>query len=174
VSVVVAVRINKNVYMGADGAVSSEDYTAQLAAPKVFKKGIVTFGCAGSLRCAQVIKHGPLPRPPAYREDSAHYVVNAIVPFLRQRFRECDAPADDFEGLVALRSRIFEITPKTFSVIEIKEEYAATGSGYLLALGSLASTTKMVDAERRVLRALVATARHCPSVSEPFYVTRVR
>ena len=173
-SVIVAVVENRRIRMGSDGAISSEDYIAELREPKIFRFGKVLMGCAGSLRCAQVIKHGPSPRPPTYREGSAHYIITGIVPAIRQIFRETDAPMDDFEALVGFRDRIFEITPRTFAVIEIKEDYAATGSGYLVALGSLASTMTMKDGERRLLRALTATAKHCPTVSEPFYTTLLR
>lgn len=163
------------VYLGGDSAITAGDTKWCLNEPKVFlsedrKMGI---GYAGLLRIGNVLKYKF--KIPKLRRDINKYIYKDFVDALRECFKANGISIDgdgDFQVLVAVKGKLFSID-EGFGVSEIRDKFAAIGSGTDYALGSLFSTMGQ-DPNGRVMAALEASAHFSTNVGAPFYVEKVR
>lgn len=164
---IVGITQNKKVYMGADSAISTEEYIGRLANSKILKKKGLLIGGAGSSRCWTLIKTNLFPRVRQRKESAIDYVESAVVSGIRKIIKENGAPLEGYTFLIGYRGKLFEVM-EDWGVCEYMENYAAIGSGYLPCLGSLYTTQHWKDPVKRINVALQASAKFIPSVEAPF------
>lgn len=165
------------VYIGGDSAISHGTHVRVMSNSKVYKRGEVVFGGAGSWRAIQIVAHEMQIPPVIEGQSPREYVMHGVVDCLREALKwnghtHKDRKPEDFAGqvLVGFRGHLFEIDPE-FAVVEYPEKYVAIGSGSKYALGSLASTQgSSLTPEERVLLALDISARFDAFVKPPFEV----
>jgi ATP-dependent protease HslVU (ClpYQ) peptidase subunit len=179
---IVGVENDNRVYIGGDSALSWFDTITSLHdAEKIFSVGPIIFGCCGSPRLAQLIRYGLKVPPHARNVDDAKYIVIDVVDAIRKLLKKKGSLFHQAEGdidqlpwssmLIGYRGHLYEIEDN-FQITRTKDGYNAIGSGGSIALGTLYATRKhkKLSPEKRVLRALHASAHHSPFVQAPFYV----
>ena len=166
---------NGKVYMGADRAQSSHNWTQPTIVPKVFKNGQYLIATCGSIRMHNLLQFGFT--PPIYHENEDElksFMVNKFIKSVIELFKANSWGGDKHrpdvaEGgsfMVGVAGHLFEIS-SDFQIRENMDLYATNGSGAEYALGSLFSTYSH-DPESRVRLALQSAAKFSPTVSEPF------
>lgn len=137
--------------------------------PKVFRHGAYVVAIAGSSLAHNVIAHGAAWTPPPAKGDVMRHLVSVVVPEIRKVMADAQWPADhSINMLVAARGQLFEVA-HDLCVSQPRSGYAATGSAWQVALGSL-FTSAHEDARERVMLALRAAAAHTPFVRGPYRV----
>jgi len=163
---------DRKVYMGADSAISTEEFVGRIVTPKIFKKKGLLIGGAGTSRCWTLIKNNLFPRVRQKKELAIDYIESAVVSGIRKVIKESGAPLEGYSFLIGYRGSLFEVTDD-WGVCEYIENYAAIGSGYLPCLGSLYTTRHWKDPVKRINVALEASAKFVPSVEGPFIVESI-
>lgn len=104
-------------------------------------------------------------------KDSLEYVVRHLVPSMQKVMANAVVGADDKLNVVlGYGGRLFEIQ-SDFSVLEPTDHYAAVGSGYTYALGSLHTTRNMaVSPPDRITLAIEAAIEHSAFVGGPILI----
>jgi len=180
-SVVVAIKKENKVYMGADSQVSKGGTRLSLSNPNNYKvwkvKGVENclMGSVGNLRDACVIRimHGLVREIDAIKGDiDFEYVVGRIVPLIKEELTDYgylkkDALFDGFDSsfLFAYEDKLFYINSDA-SVIEI-DDCIAIGSGSNEAIGSLITSSNEEDCEQRIVKAIKSSAAHDIYVDYP-------
>ncbi len=179
-SVVVAIKKDNVVYVGADSQVTCGGTKASLSNPNNYKiwpvKGVdhCLMGAVGELRDACVIRtmDGLVDRLDAIDGLVDYdYVVNVIEPLIREvlhsrKFLPDDDPYSCM-GTVFLfvyQDKIYTI--EAGAVIE-HDDYTAIGSGSSEAMGSLNSTEFEENPNTRIIKAIKASAGHDLYVGYP-------
>lgn len=173
------------VVLAADSAFSGSCDVDVTLVPKVWVVELrdgthVGVGTAGNPRVAQVARwctpwgdlFGPGPD-----EEAVGWLVQTLIPVMRAIFAEHDVPTNegtpgtiDADMLLAVRGRLFAVHA-AWQVHEV-EPFAATGSGFQVALGALHALRRSRCPEPW-LAALEASARFVPGVSPPFVTVTV-
>lgn len=164
----VGVEAQGGVWMAADSKIGNTHYCDVTADVKLVPIGgnpRMVFGASGLPRVAAAIALIRAPRRP--RTDTDYSYVCRTLEAILADLRASETPLE-LALVVGYHGRIYEID-SALSVTRSVYGYAATGSGYPYALGSLASTSG--DAKKRAVSAVAAACRHCPTVGEPI-VTR--
>jgi len=169
---IVGIAQDRKVYMGADSAISTEDFVGRLANPKIFQKKGLLIGGAGSSRCWTLIKTNLFPRVRHKKELAIDYIESAVVSGIRKVVKENGGPMEGYTFLIGYKGKLFEVMDD-WGVCEYLENYAAIGSGYLPCLGSLYTTQHWKDPVKRIRMALEASAKFVPSVEGPFIIESV-
>ena len=167
------------VYLGADSAGSTDDFTSTRKEPKAFKVGHFGFAYTTSFRMGDLLHYSFTPPPFTVGEITIDkYMRTLFVDEVRATFElggfgTIDKDGSDVGGdfLVAFKGRLFAIL-SDFQVAEHRTEYYADGSGAHFAFGSLFSTSTSKPKER-VLMALQSATKFSPSVSGPFTIITV-
>ena len=146
--------------------------------PKVFKIGDAIVGYSGSYRMGQIIQYqAPHLDKLLCIQDPLRHLVNEWIPKVQELLTQAKQSKLDnsvqISGgcfLLGYMGRLFSVE-ENFSILESDDNYAAYGSGYLYALGSLHSTirTKLTP-KKRVMFALEAAAHHNGGVAGPFTI----
>lgn len=138
--------------------------------PKVFNKKGVLFGFTSSYRFGQILEHGlqdpVVPENPA---DVYRWLITVLVPDIKAALKD-----SDYEGggncLIGVRGQLWELQTD-FSVLRSVKGYAAVGSGYEYALGSLTTSFNLLPAipmpanyEAMVKQAIAVAGTFSPSV----------
>jgi len=176
---IVGLKTEKGIYIGGDSAIASDENLIQtMADPKVWKKGQFIFGYAGTLRVGQVIKYN-LKIPPVNNREPTEYMVTAFVDAMRKILKKAGAAREEHKEeeqsnqfLVGFRGHLFEID-SVYSVCEIADEFVSIGSGTEYALGSL-HTTKDLDPDYRIQKALEASSHFSSWVAPPFHTVKLK
>lgn len=184
---IVGVEHRGKVIMGADAAATTGNYSfTQIATEKVWVSGIYIFGSCGSFRINQLLRYQMnIPQAlPHDERDVDEFMVTDFMDAAKQCLAEhgmvenhhnVDTIADDSDFLVGVRGRLY-LVAMDFSVIRSATGYAATGSGYDLALGALYAVSNITNApapRTRVQLALEAAAAHNAAVAPPFTILEV-
>lgn len=159
---VVAITDGNTVFMGGDRATTGDDCIVDLPHPKVWRRGGVTFGCAGQVAQLQRLRYeAPFPRFRGGVPD--RYVGARLAPALRKFFGSEDI---DIDILIGVRGRLFALDC-VFSFTDVGPEWAI-GSGGAAARAALACTTGEDDPQTRIAHALNVATLVCNSVRGPF------
>jgi ATP-dependent protease HslVU (ClpYQ) peptidase subunit len=119
---------------------------------KVWAKGDVLFGGAGSFRSIEVAK--------SYNETEPNQIMAHMLKAELQ---------DDWSLLVVTRKAIYEISPH--GAIELSDPYGAIGGASSIGLGALAAISKFpLTARDMVARALDAGWSHSMKCAKPFKI----
>lgn len=155
------------VYIGGDSCACDTDSVVVRRDPKVFRtNGGLLLGFCGSYRLGQVVRyHMPAFDPTPYSAFEA--MVTQFVPALRATVEKHGVDEDDWSLLVAYNGGLFEVCDD-YQVGESADGFAAIGSAYTYALGSLHSTAG--HPERRIRKALSAAVRFSKTVLPPFLI----
>lgn len=170
------------VYIGGDSlSGESTSHNKQLVTtPKVLRLpkpryGLseIIVGYSWSWRIGNLLEHAlDLPDHKvrwAGSRDPIEYIVRHFVPAAQKVMAEAAVgPDDKLNVLIGYAGRLLEVQ-SDFSVLEPRDHYAAVGSGYQYALGSLHSTQGMEPLER-IERALCAAEAHSAFVQGPFLI----
>ena len=170
-SVVVAIKENGRVYIGADSQVTKGSTRSTLRNPNNYKVWQVgnaphcLMGSVGTLRDANVVRlmDGLVTEYNIYRHHVDYeFVVKKIVPDIVSELKSCGYIKDesyinslDSSFVFAYEDQLFNIGSDC-SVIEV-DDFCAIGSGAYEAIGSLLSTEGLSPKER-IVRAIKASA----------------
>ena len=171
---IVALSHDSKIYMGSDSA-GSDGWTVLIRRdPKIYRVGGMLIGFTTSFRMGQLLGYS-LTLPEHHADiPIERYMATSFIDAVRGCLKtggyatKKDEVESGGQFLVAYRNRIFEVEPD-FQVSESETEFAAVGSGFMLALGSLHASAGR-DPEFRVLAALGAAEAFCASVRGPMHV----
>lgn len=178
-SVVVAIKKNGKVLMGADSQVTSGGTRTSLSNPNNYKiwkvRGVdnCLIGHVGNLRDACVLRGvNNLVREidAIHEEVDFDYVVNRIAPMIMDILKERkyikeDVSIMDSRFIFAYKDKLYVIGNDT-SVIEI-DDCVAIGSGESEAIGSLITSQDVEETRIRVIKAIRSSAAHDIYVDYP-------
>ena len=184
-SVVVAIKKDDVVYMGADSQVTRGGTRRSLSNPNNYKiwkvKGVdnCLIGHVGTLRDACVIRiMSNLVREidVIHNDINFEYVVSRIVPMIIDELKEYKYinNEDKFDSmdsrfLFAYQDMLFSISAEG-AVIEI-DDCIAIGSGECEAIGSLITTVDESDPQSRIVKAIKSSATHDIYVDYPIILS---
>ena len=188
-SVVVAIKKDGIIYMGADSQVSRGGTRTTLSNPNNYKIWAVSdienclMGCVGTLRANNIIKVANDLIPEIVDIKDAvdfRFVVRHLVPRMMDELDDYkillkdkdDTPNMDADFLFAYHDRLYSIS-RYGSVIEI-DDFCAIGSGSCEALGSLLSSVGIDDPVERIKIAIKASAAHDIYVDYPIVISNTK
>jgi ATP-dependent protease HslVU (ClpYQ) peptidase subunit len=173
VTCIVGIADKGRVWIGGDSAGSNGWSTHIRSDTKVFRNGPYVLGFTTSFRMGQLLRYRlQAPEPDGW--DIDRFMATTFVDAVRQCLKDGGwAKTDNGQErggtfLVGYRDRLYEIEDD-FQIGYTACGYAAVGSGYLVALGSLYATTGS-DAAERVSQALKAAEHFTGGVCGPFTV----
>lgn len=174
---IVAIAQDGKVFMGADSEMSDTDdnLILQKKLPKIFTRGEYGVGYAGSARFGLLMEHNfTYPAVPAKLktvEQLETFLNKTFVPKLRNYVINTlgvdEKERGEFVALIGLRGHIFELD-EDWAIYSLEKNYTSIGSGASLAMGSMYSTTKWSDANKRLECALGAATEFSAGVGRPF------
>lgn len=166
------------VYIGADSAATGGWHQTTLVESKVWRAGPYAFGCAGSIRAMQLLRHVFDPPAPTASLDRflATTFADAVRVVLKDgghvKISENQESSPDSRFIVGVAGRLF-IFNGDLSSMEPADRCAAIGCGDEFALGALHATAGQPPKLR--IRAALAAAEHFSAgVRGPFVVTSVK
>jgi ATP-dependent protease HslVU (ClpYQ) peptidase subunit len=175
---------NEHIWLGADNGAYGEVEREVRNHPKVFQKGSMLIGSAGSLRIPQIIQysmHQPA-HPKGY--NVMKYLVNVWVPALRTALVDNKVlPKDITDGdddkvvpssilLLGYRGELFTVEDDG-NIGRFVTNYMSVGTGSGYALGALCQQAMLNDTrhpQTRVRDALEIAAAHVNNVRGPFTI----
>lgn len=183
-SVVVAIKHEGKIYLGADSQVTKGGTRTSLSNPNNYKiwnaHGVdcCLIGHVGRVREANVLRiiDGLVSEMTQLKNGVNYsYVVRYVVPRLFSELKQYGYMKDDkyiqfmeSEVIFAYKDQLYSIEADG-TVIEI-DDCCAIGSGSSEAIGSL-SSTKGQDAKTRIIKAIKASAAHDIYVDYPIVLT---
>jgi ATP-dependent protease HslVU (ClpYQ) peptidase subunit len=183
---IVAIEHQGQVIMGGDSASSDGWRLSQVRRPKVFVRDDLIFGYTSSFRMGDLLQYSlaiPIHEWVGEGEtlyDDDEYICKRLIPDVREclskgGFTKIEHSKE--EGgtfLVGYHGRIYEVSDD-FGVTTPVAGFTAVGSGYLVALGSLYTSSHYGDWSpmNRVGDALDAAAAFTGSVRGPFTIMRL-
>lgn len=164
-------------YIGGDSAGVSKQNLRIRADEKVFSKGNMILGCAGSYRIIQILRYMfKIPRHPKGCSDYEYLVsifTDKLIELLTDKYA---AQLKDnllgSEGFILLgyHGKIYNIEPD-FHVGQNLCGYDACGSGENYALGALAAIAKYeMNPIIRIRETLDAASQFCNAVKPPYII----
>ena len=184
-SVVVGIKRDGVVYMGADSQVTRGGTRVSLSNPNNYKiwkvKGVehCLMAHVGALRdaCAIKVMNNLIKEIDVIHDNvDFEYVVTRIVPkiideLIDYRYISNDSKIDVFDSrfLFAYKNRLFVIGTDC-SVIEV-DDCVAIGSGESEAIGSLVTTSDESDSTTRIIKAIKSSAYHDIYVDYPIVLS---
>ncbi len=183
-SVVIAVKENGKVYMGADTQStrgSQKVSGTNLSNFKIVKVRNIEnciIGLVGNVRTTNILRMANDLIPDDYSgEIDFEFINNRILPYIFENSekhgvlltdKDDDSKYVNMSCLIAYRDKLFRITSGT-TVLECSD-YFAIGSGDDVAFGSLMATEGL-SAEERILKALSISAKYNIYVGAPFIIS---
>lgn len=164
------------VYIGGDsaGVDGSRMTMAVRHDRKVFRNGDFVMGFTSSFRMGQLLAFSMSLPKPREGDDLLGFMVRDFIGAARQTMKDGGFSKNNSgteiggEFLVGFRGRLFQVFDD-FQVAESSLPYAACGCGDLIAMGSLFSTPKITDPQKRLKEALTAAETFSAAVRGPFY-----
>lgn len=176
---IVALEYQSGAWIGSDSFMGTSHQRDRSQRPKVWSRGGMAVGHAGSFRTAQLIEHCIRFRPIGSSESVHRYLVSEVAKKIRTTLngagasvREHGTDSQDAELVVVVRGEVWTIQGD-YAALRSTRGFAASGTGAPYALGALLATPDM-EPRRRILTALQAAAEFSPSVCEPFEIQEVR
>jgi ATP-dependent protease HslVU (ClpYQ) peptidase subunit len=185
-SVVIAIKKDGVIYMGADSQVSRGGTRSTLSNPNNYKiwsmRGVdnCLMGTVGNLRVNNVLKVEDGLIPPLTDLTGGvdfRFVVKEFIPHIMEVCNEYDLISKDRDGtscmeaelLLAYHDRLYSID-RYGCVIEV-DDFCAIGSGSGEAIGSLISSDKQLSPVERIKMAIKASAAHDIYVDYPIVIS---
>ena len=170
---IVGIVEKDHVIIGGDSAASFGTSITIIKDPKVFKNGPFLFGCEGSFRMIQLLKHTFEP-PKLTGKDIYKYLctefVNEIIKLCESGGINKTENGKFGSMLIGYKNRLFELD-EDFQVMENLNGLSAIGCGADIALGAL-YVSHGVNAQQRCLKALEASDFYSTGVSKPFTILK--
>jgi 20S proteasome alpha/beta subunit len=174
---IVGITDGQTVTIGGDSAGSDGWHVAVRSDSKVFQVGPYLMGFTTSYRMGQLLRYSlTVGGPDSWDVDRfmATTFIDAV--------REClsrggyakteDGQEQGGQFLVGIHGRLY-VVGDDYQIGHTISGYAAVGSGYLVALGSLHSTARsLTDSRHRAVLALEAAAELTEGVRAPFTVVQ--
>lgn len=169
----------ETVWIGGDSLVSDGwiEWEQSKSESKVFKRDDVLFGVSGGCRQSQLLKFTL--EIPARKEnqDDNDYLYNYLCPSIIKCLKDNNAlKIKDSEAeakigiLIGYKGQLYSMCA-AFSLVKPENNYAAEGSGYLLALGTMHTIEELklkMHPEEKINIALNAASKFCPGVGGHF------
>lgn len=188
-SVVVAIKKDGIIYMGADSQATKGGTRRTLSNPNNYKiwavegVGKTLMGSVGTVRSANIIKVADdlIPEIVDLKNNvDFKFVVKQLVPRMMDELdgykvliKSSDGtPNMDASFLLAYKDRLYSIDAYG-CVIEV-DDFFAIGSGASEALGSLYSTVDMDDPVKRIQEAIKSSATHDIYVDYPIVISNTQ
>lgn len=176
---VVGLIDKERIWIGADSAASSDNLVVERSDEKVFQVNEYLVGIAGSFRMGNLLRYSILPAIESQHQDvdNETFIHTSFINTIQEGFNSFKfsyrEQEEAFGGifLVGYRGTLFAVHDD-FHIGTYKDNYAALGSGREYCYGSLYST-KSLPSKERVLTALGASVKYCPTVSDPFVVKSI-
>jgi len=167
-----------SVYIGGDTFGSNGHYGHPTDHSKVFRVGKFVIGGTTSFRMLDILEFSFDPPKPYYNDDMDRYMRTTFINKVRQALKDggfnktkdtwCEIGGN---FLVGYGDRLWEVQ-SDYSVLN-REPYAAVGSGYEVALGSLFTTQDIaLSPEERIEKALDAASHFIVSVRGPYNILK--
>lgn len=172
-TVIVGMEHGDTVFIGGDIQGTGWNNKVIHTQPKVFSRAGVVFGFCGSYRFGQLIEHMVLdPVVPQEPGDIYRWLITVLVPSMRKTMKDADMEKGG-NCLIGVKNQLWELQ-EDWSVLRSCNGYAAVGSGYEYANGSMFTTATsgllrpgnrddVVNALRMAVR---AAGTFSPSVGE--------
>jgi 20S proteasome alpha/beta subunit len=174
---IVGITDGRTVTIGGDSAGSDGWHVAVRSDSKVFQVGPYLMGFTTSYRMGQLLRYSlNVGEPDTWDVD--RFMVTTFI----EAVREClstggyarieNGQEQGGQFLVGIHGRLY-VVGDDYQIGHTISGYAAVGSGYLVALGSLHSTaTSPVSSRQRAVMALEAAAELTEGVRAPFTVVQ--
>ena len=165
-------------YIASDSAaINDQSLSSRTSVDKVFPKGNMIFGVAGSFRIGQILRYNFIqPEHPENMNDM-EYLCSVFVDSMIECFKQYGSGAQNeneilFDGsiIISYRGKIYNIE-EDFSVFE-GNKFMATGCGEdyaLAALYALENSTCADDIITKIHIAMKASYQYSIGVRPPFY-----
>jgi hypothetical protein len=175
VTCIVGLTDGHTVTIGGDSAGSDGWHVAVRSDSKVFQVGPYLMGFTTSYRMGQLLRYSlTVGEPDTWDVD--RFMATTFIDAVRSCLtaggyaRTQDGQEQGGQFLVGIRGRLY-VVDSDYQIGHTIAGYAAVGSGYLVALGSLHSTTTLpVNSHDRAVMALEAAAELTEGVRPPFTV----
>lgn len=167
---IAALQYDGRVWMGADSALSVDGALTVAGRPKVWVRGCLVLGHAGSLRVGNVLEALTLP---AYEGGSRfQYMVEQLVPAMADALEAAGATFEEQDLLVGVDGTLFCVDSE-LGVHDYVDGYGAIGdgNGAQAALGVLHYSHRDPP-EMRLKGALSAAEAFCTTVRRPWSLVR--
>ena len=180
-TVIIAIKDEetKEVWMGADGRLSTTYNFYPAKHSKIFRLGKMLLGCSGSTRASQVISFSQdYPVFSGREEELPLFLSITFSSWVRKILEENQAlevfKEEKSKILLGLEGCLFMLDSQ-FGLVESCRNYDAIGSGAEIALGSLHSTQKDVklNLQQRIDYALKASVEFDSGVGPPFDIEKL-
>lgn len=136
---IVGIEHNGHVFMGGDIQGTGSNNKVIHTQPKVFNKKGVLFGYTTSYRFGQILEHALSdPCIPEDDGDIYRWLITTVVPEIIAVLKSAEYVGGG-NCLIGVKGQLWELQ-NDFSVLRSTLGYAAVGSGYEYALGSVATS----------------------------------
>lgn len=163
---IVGIASDGNVYMGGDRGASDENIILSLSRPKIVKVNNYLIGYSGSQGIGQLAHMIDLPPIGKNIEKTLRTTfVKALKSAIEDYGNASNIDDNSTDWLIGVDGKLFEISSVDWQVSEFAE--SAIGSGGPIALGSLHTSRKWNDQERRIKYALQAAVDLSTTCSNP-------
>lgn len=163
---IVGISDGSNVYIGGDRGSSDGHSILPLTRPKVKRCGDYLIGYAGSQGIGELAHFINMP---PITKDIHKTLRTTFISTLKTAIEEYGNAShledNSTDWLVGVNGKLFEISSEDWHISEF--EYSAIGSGGNIALGSLHTSRKWQDNEKRIRHALQAAVDISPTCIGP-------
>lgn len=176
--VVALVDDSGTIHFGSDSLGSDGHFSKVVSDPKIFQNGECLFGYAGSFRLGQILEHAFMAPDRTENQSSKAYLCTNFMDQLKFSFKNAgflgtdeDNNQEIFDGefLIGYREEIF-VVQEDFSVLQVRDNYLAIGSGQETATAVLYATREIdLSPLDRLHLALETTDKMIDSVGPPFH-----
>lgn len=183
-SVIVALKKNGRIYLGADSQVTKGGSRSSLSNPNNYKiwkvrgADFAIMGHVGVFRdaCAiRVVNNFIREIDEIHNDVDFEYVVERIEPMIKDvlkehEFIDKDNPYKSLESkfIFAYKDKLYTIE---YGAVVEHDDFVAIGSGESEAIGSLLSTTEIKNPYERIVKAIKSSAVHDIYVDYPIIIT---
>ena len=176
---IIGLKRDGKVYLGADSMHLCGWHRYRVPQPKIFRVGKMLIGTSGEQRVSDILQYNLIvEQEDMWTDNPADYIVQAVIPVIREALREHGAMMSD-EGrdgiessdiMIGYRGSLF-IIGEDFSLSEI-ETYEAIGAGAKYALGYMYAAGYQ-DPIQAIEGALECAAWFSASCAGPYVVEKL-
>lgn len=174
---IVGIATEGKVYIGSDSLGGGRNQKNIYKHSKVFIKEDFIIGYTSSFRMGQILEvEWKVPERNEYIKDDYAFMIKQVVPSIKECFKEhgfgnIKDGEQDFAGdfLIGYNGSVYHLQDD-FSVLEATDDFNSVGSGFHIALGSLASTVHWEHPEERIYQAIEAAEKYKPTVQGPIHI----
>lgn len=165
-TIIVGIADGTNVWIAGDRGSSDGDSILSLSRPKIAKCGDYLIGYSGSQGIGQLARLIDIPAPTKNLEKTLRTLfVKSLKSAIEEYGNASHLEDNSTDWLVGVHGHLFEISSVDWQVSEYSE--SAIGSGTNIALGSLHTSAKWKDNNKRVTAAVQAAIDISPSCVGP-------